>query len=262
MQCCDKTIKIKNLDINYKSGGRGKPLLFLHGWNGDSNRYVDFIDFFSEKGYQIYVPDLPGFGSSDEPSKPWNLDDYVEFVTEFVEKLNIKDFVLLAHSFGGRVSIKLAAKKYPRIKKLILCSAAGIWHKKSGRQKIMIVAAKCSKVILSLPLLNLLRPRIEKLAFRFFGYKDYFQANDIMRETLKKIIAEDLFPLLKEIEVPTFIVWGERDMTTPVKDAYAMKATIKDSQLKIVERGDHGFPYKMPGVFNKLVYEFIRIKKN
>lgn len=258
MNCCDKTIKIKGLNINYKTGGHGTPLLFLHGWRGDSDRFVDFIDFFKDQDYSIYVPDLPGFGSSDEPRKPWNLDDYVAFVIEFVKQLKIEDFILLGHSFGGRIAIKMAAQKYPGIRKLVLASAAGIWHAKTFKQSLMILFAKFSKFILSLPVIKYLKPTIEKLAFMVFGYKDYFQATIVMRETLKQVIEEDLFPLLKEIEVPTLVVWGEKDMTTPVKDAYAMKAMIKNSELKIIERADHGFPYKRAGVFNKVVYEFVK----
>lgn len=258
MNCCDKIIKIKGLDINYKSGGKGTPLLFLHGWRSDSDRYVDFINFFKDKGYSIYVPDLPGFGSTPEPKDSWDLDDYVDFIIEFIEKLKIKDFVLLGHSFGGRMSIKLAARKYPGIKRVILCSAAGIWHKKNGKQKLMITVAKICKFFFSLPIIHLLKPITEKLAFMVFGYKDYFQASGVMRETLKKVIEEDLFPLLKEIEVPALVVWGEKDMTTPVVDAYTMKAAIKDSELKIIERADHGFPYKRAGTFNKLIYDYLK----
>jgi len=85
---------------------------------------------------------LPGFGKTGKPKKPWNVSDYVDFVTAFVNKLKLKNFNLLGFSFGGRISIKLASKYSNKVNKLFLVSSAGVGVKKAEQKN----KVKISKV--------------------------------------------------------------------------------------------------------------------
>jgi pimeloyl-ACP methyl ester carboxylesterase len=157
----EKQIQINGLDINYKIIGDGKiPVVLLHGWGVSSDKYLELIKILYSilnTQYSILIPDLPGFGKSNEPNENWNLDDYVEFVDEFIKKASrkggfelVKNIlkkmqdgstgllsqwsqqtkpILIGHSFGGRIAIKYAAKYPEKIDKLILTGAAGIKHK-------------------------------------------------------------------------------------------------------------------------------------
>src|SRR3989344_891612 len=98
----EETIEVKNLKINYKSFGSGKPFLILHGWQSSSDRWMKVGELLQEK-YRVIIPDLPGFGKSEEPKEAWSLDSYVDWLLEFTAKvleLN-KEFYILGHSFGG-----------------------------------------------------------------------------------------------------------------------------------------------------------------
>jgi len=76
---------IKGLKINYKTLGEGRPLLILHGWGSRSDNWQKVGDMLAQNGIKVIIPDLPGFGQSDKPPRAWNLDDYCDFVEEFVK---------------------------------------------------------------------------------------------------------------------------------------------------------------------------------
>ena len=86
----EKIIKVGGLNINLKAKGEGKPLLILHGWGSSSDKWQKAGELISEKGYKVIIPDLPGFGKSEEPKTPWNLDKYCGFVEDLSQSLNLE----------------------------------------------------------------------------------------------------------------------------------------------------------------------------
>ena len=101
----EKQIQINGLNINYKTIGNGEtPIVLLHGWGMDSGKYVELMRWLHNirrrhsemspsdvmEPFKTIIPDLPGFGKSDEPNNNWEVDDFVEFVDEFIEKINRK----------------------------------------------------------------------------------------------------------------------------------------------------------------------------
>ena len=304
----ERQVEINGLKINYKTIGDGKiPIVLLHGWGVSSDKYSELVirktpqpplsggltDLPPDKGelggvnsqFKIIIPDLPGFGKSEEPREDWNLDDYVEFVDEFIKKTNrkggfelVKDLlkrfdstkavqteekikpILIGHSFGGRIAIKYAAKYPEKIDKLILTGAAGIKHKLTVKQKTLFVAVKIGKMIFSLPIIN----NFQKLVYNTFSKmaqsrkKDYYQASSRMKEIMKNILAEDLTDYLGKIKTPTLLVWGREDKTTPLADGEMMKLKIKDSKLKVVDGANHSLPYQKAEEFGEIVEEFIK----
>ena len=99
-------INIDGMNINYICSGSGDDVVLLHGWGSNINLFGGIVSLLSPH-YRIIAPDMPGFGESDEPPKPWCVDDYVDFVIKFLEKFGVKKAVFLGHSFGGRVIIKM-----------------------------------------------------------------------------------------------------------------------------------------------------------
>ena len=83
---------IKGLEINYEVIGEGKPLLILHGWGSRSDNWQKVGEILVKDGVKVIIPDLPGFGNSDKPSMVWTLDDYCNFVQEFIKLLNLEKF--------------------------------------------------------------------------------------------------------------------------------------------------------------------------
>jgi pimeloyl-ACP methyl ester carboxylesterase len=206
------------------------PIVFLHGWGVSSKEMQPLASLMKQEGFTIYTPDFPGFGDTPEPSEPWGVDGYVEWFQQFLKKQGIDRCTIFAHSFGGRVAIKLAAKNPKRIKKLILCGAAGIRPHLTPKTAVLFVASKVGKA---------LPKTIQKAAEKQFGHLDVFKVDGIMRETMKKVVQEDLRSYLKHVEMPTLLLWGKDDLLTPPRDGQIMNASIPNSKLVIIQNEGH-----------------------
>ncbi len=245
-------VKIDDLNIYYDIQGEGFPILLFHGWGGNSNSLYPIGNYLKDKYKVIYI-DFPGFGKSDVPKCSLSGEDYKIIVSKFINYLNLKDFIIIGHSFGGRIGIRIATERKKDIKGLILIDSAGIRDKKKLKQRISERTFK----FLKSAVLKLLKGKTKDKTISFlqkiFGSKDYKNVDGVMRETLVKIVNEDLLPILKEIEAKTLIIWGEFDKELPLRHGLIMKENIKNSNLVIIKNGSH-FPYldNLPKVLSEI----------
>lgn len=219
----------------YTKVGKGPPLILLHGWGQNKETFRQILEELKDS-FTIYIPDLIGFGYSDEPDTSYNVNDYVKFLKAFIQDLNIIDPIILGHSFGGRIAIKYAYSN-PNIKMLVLVSSAGI-KKRSIKKTLKIIKYKLIRKYYKMKKDILAYNRLKTNS----GSSDYYNATNLMKGTLSKVIKEDLTKYLKKIKVKTLIIWGKNDLTTPYKDAIKMKHYLKNSQL-ITFNGCGHFPY-------------------
>jgi len=209
-------------------------LLCLHGWGGSSASYQELRDALKNDPITVFAPDLPGFGSEPDPERPWTVDDYADWVTEYLKKQNVAGpILLLGHSHGGRISLKLAARKTVPIRHMYLCAAAGMRRRRYVKRVLGLVLSKIGHVLFLIPGVKSLEPKARKLLARFVGSYDYEKASDLMKKTLVLVTKENLEPLLASVDVPTDIFWGEDDRQTPVADAYILRDGIKGSDLHV-----------------------------
>ncbi len=265
--------EISGLRINYicTENVNGKSdedtcILFLHGWGANITLFDAAVNFLAPH-FRIIAPDLPGFGESDEPKEPWSVDDYVDFVIAFCEKLKIKKCHIIAHSFGGRITIKLMARRasnkrgLPFIpEKIVLTGSAGIRPKKTVKSKIKARCYKIGKGILSARLVRKLFPNALENFRRKTGSADYNAASPIMRQCLVKVVNEDLTPLIPCIDVPTLLIWGEKDDAVPLSDGQAMEKLIADSGLVVFEGCGHYAFLEQSGRFCRIIGSFFNIE--
>ena len=221
-------IKVKDIDINYIQYGKGKKnIVLLHGW-GQNIQMMDPIGKRLEKDASITIVDLPGHGESSEPKSALTIYDYSEIVKELLDKLKIKKPILVGHSFGGRVSICYAAKY--DTEKLILLGAPCI----RKNQKVS-AKTKMLKGLKKVPLLN----KLEGVAKKHIGSRDYRNASPVMREILVNTVNEDLSECAKKIECPTLLIWGDQDSEAPLEEAQELEKIMKDAGLIVYEGGTH-----------------------
>ncbi len=228
-----------------------KPILLcLHGWGGSKESFTELRAALQNDNITVLTPDLPGFGAEPDPPRAWSIDDYADWVTQWMQK-NIapdRNIYLLGHSHGGRIALTLASRltKKPEtrnqkpINHLFLCAPAGIRHPRHFKRIIGLTLAKSGKFFLSIPGLNRLEPLGKKLLYKLVRVHDYEKANPVMRETMIKVSAEDLRPMLKSINVPTDLFWGTEDGMTPIGDAYIMEKEIAGSRLHVYPGIRHG----------------------
>lgn len=227
-----------------------KTLIILHGWQSSKERWEKVKKEIGKEDIEVIIPDLPGFKKEAGLNRTWNLNDYVEWFNKFSQSQ--ENFFLLGHSFGGRIAIKFTAKYPEKIKGLILVSSAGIKPKKSF---LISVFVPIFKIFSFLPGYSFLREVFYKYILR---KTDYLKAKGAVKETFKKIIEEDLTSYLSKIKIPTLILWGKSDKSTPLADAYLMKEKIKNSKLEIFKKVSHAPHLEKPEILSKKILEFLK----
>ena len=158
--------------------------------------------------FTVYSLDLPGFGQSPPPNEPWSVGRYAEAVEDFIGKLAIERPILIGHSFGGRLSIILGAKKIPH--KMILIDSAGIRPRRNFKYYLRVYTYKCAKRVFALPVLKNYRHRALSFWLKSNPSTDYNAAIGVLRQSFVKVVNEDLRHYLPEIEAPTLLVWGRK----------------------------------------------------
>ncbi|MEE0946964.1 MAG: alpha/beta hydrolase [Acutalibacteraceae bacterium] len=229
---------IRNLKINYEEKGSGEPVLMLHGWGSSLVPFTNIINLLSSK-YRVIAPDFPGCGKSETMAEAWNIDDYCDFVLEFCEKLDIKNPILIGHSHGGRVIMKLVGEKKINPVKVIFLDSAGLIPKKSFKTKMRIATYKFVKKTLSLPVIRSFSGSLLDRAKKHFGSTDYRSAPPVLQKTLVNVVNVDLRHLLCNFECPTLLIWGENDTATPLSDAKIIESLVKDSGLCVIKGAGH-----------------------
>lgn len=232
--------KIDDISVNYIDEGEGDVVLLLHGWGSNITLFEGIVKTLMPT-HRVIAPDMPGFGKTSEPAEPWCVDDYVDFLIKFIDSLQLKEFSVLVHSFGGRVLFKLNAREdLPyEIRKAVLIDSAGIMPKKTRKQKISLRIYKTARVIMSTKVLHFLYPDAVDDMRKKRGSADYNNATPTMRATLVKVVNEDLEPFIPKIQCPTLLIWGDADTATPIADARIMEGLIKDAGLVVCEGAGH-----------------------
>jgi len=225
-------IIVENLATEYRDEGEGPVVLMLHGWWRDMSDFGGITEKLKQK-YRIIRVDLPGFGGTEIPKgKVWNLDDYTSFVKSFIEKINIKPFVLVGHSFGGRIILKDQFEA----EKIVLISAAGVKAKK-WRKSLFMALAKIGDLVSYVPPLLFVRQKLKNKFYKTIG-SDYLESGH-MKEVFKAVVEEDLSLLASKIAIPTLLIWGKKDMVTPLEDGEKLSKLIKNSKFEIIPLTGH-----------------------
>lgn len=251
-------ILINNLKINYikKEVGSKTNIIFLHGWGANINVFMPVINEVSKK-YNVYAIDLPGFGLSQEPPKEYMVEDYSKIIFEFIKKLKLENVILIGHSFGGRVIIKLVGSLKYKPKKIILIDSAGIKPKRTLKYYIKVYSYKFVRNVLKIIFGKEKSTKIIEKYRSKVGSEDYKNASNVMREVFKNTVNEDLRVYLPNIKVPTLLIWGENDTDTPLSDGRIMEKMISDSGLVILKDAGHYSYLDNYNQFIRVLYKFL-----
>lgn len=231
-----------------------EKVIVLHGWGKGIGPWQKFKKELEKADFTVFLPELPGFGQTPAPEKPWSVSDYVIWLKSQLPER----YWLAGHSFGGRLAIKLASTQPVGLQGLILIDSAGIKPRSSIKKFSCLILAKTGRAVCLLPPFCLIRGLARKALYRLVNSRDYYQAQGVMKKTLRQVVAEDLKPLLKKIKIPTLILWGESDHVTPLKDARLINQLIKGSQLKIFPGRGHLLPFQQTQPVIEAIGEFIK----
>lgn len=225
----DHYVKVAGLNIHYKCLGKGPPVILVHGGGNDWHEWKNNLAFISRK-FQVYAPDLPGFGLSQQPDTPVSPSWSTAFLKDFLDSLGIKSTCLVAHSMGAMISIAFAARYPESIKKLVLIDASGIGPlSRKGRLLLYVL----------------------RTIDRWQGKK---RGPKYLEGPIEKWQVLDDLPNIKS---PALIVWGQNDTYLPVSQSRLAHTLIPDSRLYIFPHCGHAPQRECSDQFNNLIMQFL-----
>lgn len=230
-----------------------KSIVILHGWQSKIKRWQGFKKQL-EKHFKVYLPQLPGFGEA-KLVKPLTLDDYCHWLKKYLAEQKIENPVLIGHSFGARIAIKFTTENN-KVEKLILIAAAGIKPKWKVKKFLGLIVAKTGKLFFVLPPFSFFKKPATWLLYSLIREKDYYQADENLKKTMKNILKIDLSNQLKKIKAKTLILWGGKDKATPLSDAYLMEQKIPQAKLVIWKDSGHSLPFEKTKELVELIIKF------
>ena len=223
-----------------------------------SKRFELLAKEFEKAGHKTFIVDFPGFEQDIKLSKIFNLTDYVKYLRGFLKTHNITKAIFVCHSFGGRVALKFLSQEPKFAHALILSGTPGFLTVSKVKLRLFLYIAKVGGIVFSLPLIKRIKDHVRKLYYKVIGAKDFYHSQGLMRETFKRIIAEQLVEYMKKIRVPTLLLWGEKDKLVPVAVAKKMQKVLYKSTIVIVKDHGHMFICRNPQMFVSQTNSFLR----
>jgi pimeloyl-ACP methyl ester carboxylesterase len=224
--------------------GESPPaVVALHGWR---RTHADFARSLGPRSPGGALPvvalDLPGFGASPEPPAPWGSPEYGEVVARVVEGLGAGPVVVVGHSLGGRVAVRLAAKRPELVRGLVLTGApVAPRHGPPPRP------AAAYRVARRLHRLGVLPEALMERARRRHGSADYRAATGVMRQVLVRMVGESYEADLTRLRGPVELVWGDDDTAAPVEGARRLAEALPGARLTVCPGAGHLTPDTVPG---------------
>jgi pimeloyl-ACP methyl ester carboxylesterase len=249
-----EVLQIDGLSVRSQVGGQGPHVLLLHGWGGAIESFAPVLNDL-QRSFTVAAFDLPGFGHSSVPPVTWGSADYARLTLNIMEHLQLDRPHLIGHSFGGQVSIQLAATAPARVGKLILVCSAGIRTPPALATHLKRSAARLGKWLAAHG--GGIGERLRTAIYHRVQSQDYASAGPL-RPTLVRVITEDLTPLLPRISAPTLLVWGAQDRDVPLAAGQVMARLIPAAQLAVFENAGHFAYLDQFDRFRLLVRRFLR----
>jgi pimeloyl-ACP methyl ester carboxylesterase len=217
-------------------------VLLLHGWGCD-HRIFSTIEHALGEGTATASLDFPGHGQSADPPEPWGVGEYAAQLHRLLQQNDWLPADIVAHSFGARIALVLAANHPEAVRKLVITGGAGLRKPASASDGKRTARYKRYTAILNrvktIPPLAPMAEHLQTVLRNRYGSPDYVKLNDVMRKTFVRVVNEDLSPLLPRIQSPTLLIWGDADTETPLWMGETMEKNIPDAGLVVFEGGTH-----------------------
>ena len=229
-------------------------IVFVHGWGGSKQSLSALSDLLVSKGFKTLVLELVGHGETLEMNKPWNMVDFANWLKEEIIKNNITKYVLLGHSFGGKIILEAVISKLLKPEKSILINISGVKPKNTIKKAFFTLISIFFRFLKNFGFLD-------KLKYYFYRYvvreTDYVKLGGNLKKTFKNIIDKHYNDKLVEFNSEALIIWGKQDTYTPVwMGKFLSEKILKNVYYEL--DGTHSLPIKYPEKFINLIVKFLK----
>jgi pimeloyl-ACP methyl ester carboxylesterase len=280
---------VNNIRLHYVTAGKGKLIMFLHGfpefWYEWKNQLVEF-----GRDYQAVAPDMRGYNLSSKPAEveQYRMKYLVDDVRALAEHLGHKKFILVAHDWGGGVAWPFAMRHPEYLEKLVIINAVhpiivmrelrDSAAQRKASQYILVYRTPGAEEILSrndyaLPASNLLDEGLKQGYFTeedkkayieawsqpgaLTGGLNYYRAAHLGSFTGESDDSLSADPSLFKVEVPTLVIWGERDRWLLVGNLEGLETYVPNLTIKRIPDGSHWVIHEKPVLVNSYIREFV-----
>ena len=248
--------------VHYESYGRGRPVVLLHGWLESWDHWLRTMEWLG-RSCKAYALDFWGFGDSGKQGG-FTVEDYIEMVNQFMERLGIKQAPIIGHSMGGTVSLGLALEHPERAEKVavvgspIVGDGLALFLKFAAKRSLASLAYKVPHV---LPLgVRILSPLLARDWRTWYG----MFARDLSRTTLESFhysIASlretDLRSRLKDLDVPALGVYGQGDRIVDPRQGEVLAQCTSLAEIRYFEHSGHFPMLDEPERFHETLCDFL-----
>jgi pimeloyl-ACP methyl ester carboxylesterase len=281
------TLSMGSIRVHHMHGGRGTPVLFIHGLGSSSYMEWRFNLEHAATRHRVYAPDLPGFGRSEKPRARYGVPYFTRFIERYMAGRGLRSAAIVGASLGGRIALELALERPSLVSKLVLVNSLGLGRPNLQLSYGLMTLPRVGEAVMSVArgALNWApAPVIRRVAARYIGSSsdlektmndDYFANlrelyaadgyHDAYLTTVRSLVTlkalfgadYDLSKRLYAIKVPVQLIWGADDPLFPVAHATRAHALIGDSRLTIVEGAGHTPQAERPEEFNRVLDTFL-----
>lgn len=226
--------------LAFDAAGDGAPLVLLHGLSGSRRWWTRNVPVLS-RDFRTYSVDLPGFGESR--AVLWTrLQGTAERLVEWMADEGLERVSIAGHSMGGAIAAMIAAAYPERVDRLVLVDAA-------IRPYGAPFAPRAADIVRSID---------PGRGMTGLVTRDFLRSHPAsMALATADLVRVDWGVHLRRIAAPTLVIWGERDIITPLSLGHAITASIPDARLVMVPNAGHTPMWEQPEVFNAELRRFL-----
>lgn len=239
---------------SYVEAGEGQPIIVLHGLMGALSNFDGVLNYFSEKGYKVIIPELPIYKL---PLLKTNVKNLSKFLKDFMAFKKIDKAILLGNSLGGHIGLYFTKLNQDNVVALVLAGSSGLYEKSMGdtfpkRGNYEYIKAKTEEVFYD-----------PAIATKEVVDEIFASVNDRVRviKTLaiaKSAIRHNMAKDLPSMHIPACIIWGKNDLVTPPEVAIDFQKLLPDADLYWIDKCGHAPMMEHPGEFNKILENWLK----
>ncbi len=260
-------VEVDGLTINYDVQGEGEPLLLIPYTSADHACWAFQLPAYLEH-FNCIAIDLPGSGESDKPAGPYSTESQADQVAAFLGAIGIERAHVAGMSLGGAVGIHLAARHPARVRSL---SLHGAWHASDDYLKTVVEQWRTLALALPTvadvviqgifpwcftPEMYIERPEFVNTLVDFVRGRPV-QPRDAFLAQTDAVLAHDASAALGEIDAPTLITFGARDLVCSTRFVEPLKNGIAGSELVVFDHLSHAGLHEDPETFNRATLDFL-----